>query len=746
MRKRVTFAATLLTISCLTDALSPFTRTRAQTQPQQPQTQQTPAQATPTPKEDDDGDVVRITTNLVQFDAIITDKKGKQVTDLNPEEFEVTVNGRRQTITNFSYVAAEAGAGVAAGATPAPRAGDKSAPYFPPARVKPTDVRRTIALVVDDLGTSFEDIAHVRQALKKFVEEQMQPGDLVAIMRTSAGMGALQQFTSDKNILRRAIERVRWNPMGRGGLSAFAPIEPPTPVDKAMEKLAVARGRGTNDSEDRNASQILDDFREQVFSVGTLGSLNFVVRGMQELPGRKSIVMFSGGFELINLQERSVNTRLLDSLRRLVDLANRASVTIYTVDARGLVNVELTAADNISGRTPQQVFDQLSARRSEFFNSQDGLNYLAAETGGLFMHNTNDLSGAVGRVLDDLKGYYLIGFRPDDSIFDTVRGHRHFNNLGVKVKRAGLRVRSRSGFIGVPDSEAKPSPASRTEQLVGALSSPFASGDVPLRLTSLLGGSRANGAHVTSLMHIDMSNVKFTEEADGWRKAVLDLIALTFGEQGNVIDSVNRTETLRVRGEAYEMVRRNGLVLQMQVPVKKPGAYQLRMAVRDASTEKLGSASQFIEVPDLKKNRLVLSGMVLQSSEITEANNAPANEGAKRKEVDPMGHSAVRRFRKGQQVDYFFNIYNAEVDKTTGKPSLQTQLRLFRDREQIYEGPPTEFKLGAQADMKNLMAVTRMRLNALQPGEYILQVTVTDALAPEKRRAVTQWTDFEVVQ
>src|ERR1700755_392868 len=199
MRNRVAFAATFLTLSLLTSASVRATRTHAQSQTQtQTQTTQTQAaQPTPTPAQDesDDSDVVRITPNLVQFDAVVTDKKGQPVTDLQPEEFEITVNGKRQTITNFSYVVAQPGS-VATSAQPATRARDKPAPYVPPARMKPGDVRRTVALVVDDLGTSFDSMNYVRKALKKFVDEQMQPGDLVATIRTSAGMGALQQFTS----------------------------------------------------------------------------------------------------------------------------------------------------------------------------------------------------------------------------------------------------------------------------------------------------------------------------------------------------------------------------------------------------------------------------------------------------------------------------------------------------------------------------------------------------------------------
>jgi VWFA-related protein len=747
MKKRLSLALALLLAQLNALAQSP-----TQKPPQPPAQSQTEAQqqsrpqASPSPQSDaDEGDVVRITTNLVQFDAVVTDKKGRQVTDLRPEEFEVTVGGRRQTVTNVSYVVAQPDAGAAT--TTAARANDKSAPYVPPARVSPGDVRRTIALVVDDLGASFESTAAIRQGLKKFVEEQMQPGDLVAVMRTSAGMGALQQFTSDKNMLRRAIERVRWYPMGRSGVGSFAPIEAviPSASDTARGEVKGRNGEG-DDAGGRDPAEEFDEFRGETFSVGTLGALSFIVRGMEQLPGRKSVVMFSDGFEILDRKDSDDTTRVLASLRRLVDQANRASVVIYTVDARGLPVLGLTAEDSTGGRSPQEVLDEVNKRGANYFDTQDGLNYLAAETGGLFLHNNNDLGGLVRRALDDQKGYYLIGFRPDESVFETAGGHARFNDLGVKVKRPGLRARHRSGFIGVPDSEAKPARATRLQQLVGALSSPFSSGDVPLRLTSLFGGSREGGAVVSSIMHIDMGGFKFTDEPDGWRKAVLDVVALTFGEQGNVVDEINRTETVRVRAEAYDIVRRNGLVYQMQVPVKKPGAYQLRVAVRDAANERLGSASQFIEVPDLKKDRLALSGIVLQSSEMTAAQSAQAGADGPRKEPDPQGTSAVRRFRAGERVDYFFNIYNAQTEKATGRPRVQTQTRLFRDQEQIYAGPLTEFDLSNQTDMKMLHAATRIRLDALEAGEYVLQVVVTDALAPAKRRTASQWMDFEVVK
>ncbi|MBC7931535.1 MAG: hypothetical protein H7Z38_13310, partial [Rubrivivax sp.] len=418
--------------------------------------------------------------------------------------------------------------------------------------------------------------------------------------------------------------------------------------------------------------------------------------------------------------------------------------SLLHIDARGLPVLGLTAADNTSGRSAQQVMEQMSQRSEKLFDTQTGLQYLAAGTGGFLVKNTNDLAGGVQRVLDDQKGYYLIGFRPEENVFELDKGRRRFNTLEVKVKRAGLSARYRSGFLGITDAEAKPVRRTRVEQLVGALSSPFTSGDVRLRLTSVFSGDTANGAIVSSLMHIDMSNVKFVEEADGWRKAVIDVIALTFGEEGQVIDEINRTETVRARSDAFDALRKDGLVYTMRVPVKKSGAYQLRVAVRDASTEKLGAASQFIEVPNLKKGRLALSGIIMQDAEYT---SAPAAVGERKgAEPDASGSPAVRRFRVGGSADYFLNIYNARADGA-GRPQLQTQMRLFRDGQQVYAGKETPFDPGTQTDMKTLQSGTRLRINpGLTPGEYVLQVVVTDALAPDKHRTATQWIDFEVVK
>jgi VWFA-related protein len=715
---------------------------------------QTPS-SRPTASQQDksaEDEVVRITTNLVQVDVTVLDKKGRAVTDLRPEEIEILEDNRSQKITNFSYVPLDNTASSQPNVAPV----DKNAPPVPPVRLRPEQVRRTIALVVDDLSLSFESAYYARQALKKFVDQQMQPGDLVAIVRTAGGMGALQQFTSDKRQLYSAIERVRFNMLGRNSVNPFGPIE----RDPFAQGESSTDKAGDAASAIRNANDDLNEFREELFAVGTLGALNYIVRGLRELPGRKSVMLISDGFKIFSSRDNDYkrNERILESLRRLTDLANRSSVVIYAIDARGLQTLGLTAEDDVSDKSLDEIESSLSDRRNDFFESQSGLIYLAQQTGGFAVRNSNDLSNGIKRVLDDQQGYYLIGYRPDESTFDPATGRRRFHKLKVKIKRPGLSARTRTGFFGITDEQAVPVRRTREDQMVGAITSPFNSSGVGLRLTSLFGNDPKAGSFVRSIMHINARDLTFADEPDGWHKATFDVLALTFGDNGVVIDQMGRTQTLRVRGETYERVLKNGFVYYMTVPIKKAGAYQLRAALRDTATEHVGAASQFIEVPDIKKNRLTISGVVLsgydaaalqQSADAASQSEATAGDAARKTEdvastVDPQSSPAIRRFHSRMFMQFGYVIYNAKLSPA---PQLTTQMRLFRDGQLVFTGKVMPLDTSKQADLKRITAGGLLRLGTdMTPGEYVLQVIVTDTLVKDKYRTATQWMDFEIVK
>ncbi|MCA1618751.1 MAG: VWA domain-containing protein [Acidobacteria bacterium] len=707
--------------------------------------QQQPAPPAPAAAEDtDDDDVVRVTSNLIQFDAVVLDKQGRLVTDLRPEDFEVTVGGRRQEVTHLSFVSNETGTVTQLSAAPR----DKGAPPAPPARLTAAQVRRTIALVVDDLGTSFESLIHVRRALRKFVDEQMRPGDLVAVIQTGRGTGALQQFTGDKQLLYRAIERVQWNPLSRLGVSAIEAINE-SPMEQFKGDLPSAKKKEEEEKEGIVGEPGVEQLREEVFTIGTLGALNFVIRGMKGLPGRKSIIHFGDGLPIFDRTDLVKSNRLREKVRQLAELANRASIVINTMDTRGLPYTGVTAADHIEpGRDDNKIAGIMAGRTASYADSQEGLRFLAEETGGVFVHDNNDLGGGVEHIVGARKGYYLIAFRPDETVFERVRGGARFNSIEVKVKRAGLRVRTRAGFYGITDQEAAAAPKSRTQQILSALASPLSAGDLPLRMTSLFSSTAAKQATVDSLVHIDVSRLKFTDEPDGWKKAVIDVVALTFGEDERIIDEVNRTETLRARAETYEDILKNGVVYLMKVPVNKPGAYQLRVVVRDTATARIGSASQFIEVPDITKDRLALSGIfVTAAAPAALKASAAAAAAATSGEADPLRNATLRRFRHGSQVDFSYHIYNARAGGGTGAPRLRTQVRLFRDGRVVFEGPAQAYAPARTANVSRLPGGGRLQLGgSLQPGEYSLQVVVTDELASGKSRTAAQWIDFEIVK
>lgn len=717
------------------------------------------------------GDVVRVDTNLVQIDVVVTDKAGKQVTDLRPEDFEVSEDGKKRQVTHFSYIAT--GKPTASQPDAAnPEESKKTEEPVRPAQLKREQVRRTVALVIDDLGLSFESFDFARRALAKFVDEQMQPNDLVAVLRTSAGVGVLQQFSSDKRQLHAAIERVRWNPVGRGGLNPGG----------TMNEQSI-------NADIRDNIQFIEEMEESragQYSVGTIGTVSAIVRGMSEMPGRKSIVLISEAFRLFSAQGR--NVQLVQELRRLTDEANANSVAIYTVDASGLQTYTFQASDKVAGYSyvidPQTLAasggpatgggaggvrvngpprtlpraDTLSAQAeqdsgaafrrlaalSAMREQQAGenytvLSYLAERTGGLFERNRNDLGSSIERIMQDQQGYYLIGYRPDESSI-APNGSRRLHYLNVKVKRSGLKVRSRSSYFGVADEDGGRRTRTRAEQLKAALTSPFASGDVNIQLTSLFGDEpNGGGSYLRSLLHIDAKDLTFTQATDGTRTAELEMVAVAFGDNGQIVNQLSYPQTVHATTDAdYQRRLQDGLVYILNFPLKKGGPYQLRVAVRDATSERIGAAMQFLEAPDLTSNRLALSGIVLSSA--AEVDKATAAE------QDIRSGPAVRQLRPGMMLDYRFLIYNAQASGTDTNSPVQMQMRLLREGKPVFTGKVVSLDVNKETNPKRVSTGGRIRLGPeLTPGNYVLHVVVKNTTDPKKPRIASQWMDFEIV-
>jgi VWFA-related protein len=652
---------------------------------------------------------LRVFVNLVQVDAVVTDRRGHPVRDLTNDDFELFEDGQPRKITHFSFV--HVGNGTAAApalASPRPRSA-------PPASVAREDVHRTIALVVDDLQMSFASIHHAREAIKKFIDEQIGPGDLVAIVPTSGGMGALQQFTTDRRLLGAAAGRIRFALNGANAAGAVGALGHDVSDDVADGMAAVMKRR---------------------FAVGTLSTLRSVTAGMRDMPGRKSLVLFSDGFAMFPKPRREPPVDVTE-VRRVANNANQSAVVIYGVDARGLVYPGLQAQDDTSYPDTEQVMELLHDRTVKIHDSREGLEFLAYETGGLSRFDDNDLNGALNRMLEDQAGYYLLGFSANDEDAARIEKEGKYHRLQVRVKRPGLVVRYRKGYLG---SAASPQIDARTPQqrLLAALASPFAGTGVHLRFTPTFALDEHGQTVVRALLHIAGGDLAFGPPGpEGWRTATLHIVALTEGEDAKAGANTERAYNVRLKDASLAKLEANGLVYAFEHPLKKPGPYQMRVAVLDVGSGRVGSASQFIEVPDLRAGMAVLSGITMSEGDWC---SGPRSE-MEAQERDTS--SAVRVFRRGHPFSFGATVYNALIDADSGQPVLDLQACLLRGEDRVWEGHRFPLALPKDVDPKRIPGGTVLTLGEkTAPGEYVIELRAVDRASG--RVVASQSIDFEL--
>jgi VWFA-related protein len=595
----------------------------------------------------------------------------------------------------------------------------------PPVPLVREATRRTLALVVDDLGISWQNMPRVKEALRKFVDEQMGPGDAAAILRTGSSAGVLGRITNDKRLLHAAIERVRWSALSRGGIDTIA----------SFNEDENRQDPGNDDKQKRIRVQTTRDFeraRAASYTLGTLGSLAYLIEKLGDMPGRKSVVLFSDGITLFNAPEDDkLGNPIASRLRNLTDLASRAGVVFYTIDTRGLQFLGPRASDNVRGMRGGDLGRKLEQRNREFHEQQDGMAFLARETGGLFYTDTNDLPGATRQAIEDQSGYYLLGYSPDEGTFATLGGRAKYYRLKLRMTRSDLRVRTRAGFVGIADKPQRQLPDTPQRQLLTALTSPFHSGGIGLRLTPLFCNVAGKGSYMHTWLHIDGRDLTFQEDGEEWRKAVLDVALATFGEGSAATAPSAQTFEIRLPTGQLDAAVKQGFLLELMHAVAKPGAYQVRAAVRDATSKKVGSAGQFLEIPDVSGDRLGLSGIEMRSVE----------KGG----VEPAGPArgpAVRRFAPGDPITYSFVVYNAKVSPSA---TTEIQAHVFRDGQIVWTGEPHSLEAGAVGDRREYTVARDLRFGAgTSEGVYMLRVAARNRSGRKTTAAAVQWMDFEL--
>ena len=698
----------------------------------------------------------RVGVDVVRIDAVVTDRDGNVVSDLTAGDFELRQDGEVQRLDFVQFVSIDP---PAPASRPAPlRSTSRSAalsltaPPVVSGTIAPERVQRTIVVVVDDLGIAFENMEATRKALRRFIDEEVQEGDLVAITRTGAEWGALQQLTTDRRVLHAAVDQVRWTALSRREVTAFTPVNDWLPSSTLLpEAASVASPAGQVtpagtlagsasstpaaiqtgwENADPLDMQAVDDLRKSMSSSATLNALEFTIEGIRDVPGRKAVLLISEGFHFMEEDAFQPAQRVADRLQQLTDTALRNGTVIYALDPRGLVTAGLSAMDNLNTGSSATAVTHGRKRMGELLATQDAMAFLAEETGGLAILNTNDLPGGLRRISSDLRGYYILGYTPPAGTFAEPGKTARFRKVSVRAKRPGLKVRTRRGFIGVVDAPADPSALSPDERLRLAAVSPFRESDIPLRVTALQKYAPGDGLFVRALLHVDPRALTFEKGVDGRLQATAEAIGLVFDESGALANGSTGQFTVTLADDVEAPVDA-GTVHSLTVPLKRAGGYQLRFAVRDVRSGAVGSAGQFLEVPPADKGQLALSSLLV-GPEIDGAGVSDEADGAT---VASAANPVQRVFTPGTRLAYTCEIYNAPGP-------VETQITVWRDGRRIFTAPPSTLTVSKGSPVVTAAGGIRLE-ETIAPGDYVLQITAVSKKG-SKPVAASQWTDFVV--
>jgi hypothetical protein len=289
-------------------------------------------------------------------------------------------------------------------------------------------------------------------------------------------------------------------------------------------------------------------------------------------------------------------------------------------------------------------------------------------------------------------------------------------------------VRSRLGFLG--DTLPAPSvrPPLQATLLEQALNSPFAAAGIRVGLTALVSNSVADGSFVEAQVHFDVRDLTVTHQLNGLHRVSADIAMASIPVNGPPVSSSGRGYTVSLKDDEYQWALRNGLSYSMKLPAPAPGLYHVRVAMGDGPADRFGSATRFVEVPDIARGRFAISGIQLHREPEAALNETPVE----------------LTFRSGATIRYDYTLFNSTVGADK-RCQVEVQARIFAGGRAIYNGKPATVTFDADADPKRRGVAGQVTLDAqAAPGEYVMLVTVTDKLAAREPRSATQFAEFRV--
>ena len=707
-------------------------------------------------------DVIRVRSNEVRLDIVVKDKKGRPVKDLSADDFEVLEDGITQKIASFRFVSRPT---LREGnETPAPAernvGSQPTAAGDPPNRTTPG----IIALVFDRLSPEARALA--KKAGIAYVREGMANGDFTGVFRIDLSLNTVQPFTDNSELVQAAIDNAIDTVGSTYASSAqrtrdladrSSVLDRQIDSSSAAAASAGASGDGGGAAAAGQAagqaaaaqklvemeSSILQQFEalerdQQGFA--TVNGLLAVINPMRNLPGRKTIIFFSEGIAL----PTSVQTKF----PAVISAANRANVSIYTIDAAGLRTESGTveSARELNSIVAQRLGQQgrgsdrgssgpymKSLERNEEllrFDPRSGLGQLADQTGGFLIHDTNDLTNGVRRINDDMHGYYMVTYVPKNEDYNG-----KFRQINVKLTKPSLDVQTRKGYYAVESVGQLPVLDYEAPAIAAARSADPNSRTVPFIGSALTFPATDRPGLSLILAEAPLSAFSFTSNDNKSYNANFSFVALIRNQANEIVQKLSQHYPLNGPLEKLAAAKK-GEVLFYRETQLAPGKYTVEIIAYDGSSEKVSLKKTALEIPTIDETKPRLSSVaVLKRAERLTPEEQKRDQPFRFGELlvyPNLGEPIVKS--AAQQLAFFFTAWPAKA--STGP--LQLNVEILQNRRSLVKTPA---QLPAPDELGQVKYASSFPLDKFQPGTYELKVTIGDG-----KNTVSRSTSFTVAQ
>jgi VWFA-related protein len=682
----------------------------------------------------------RVEATGVTVDVVVRDRRGRPVTNLTQADFEMTEDGVPQQITSFEVVG-QPPSTASPGVTPSPAVADRAGTAAP---ARPREEPTLLALVFDRLGPEARDLA--RKAALVYVNEAHDRNQGVAVFLLDLKLNTIQPFTNDAAALRAAIEQAMLRATSRA-IGASSPsaeraiaeanrnagimLEPNRVVPPEQPGQSTPALQGPSDPASAALAAMIqkmeegfDQLEREQQGWTTTNGLLAIVNSLGDVRGRKTIVLLSEGI--------SIPDNVMHRYQAVIDAANRANVSIYSLDAAGLrvrsdrsvasaeLETQRQRREGEGGGILSKTFDRTQdAVRS---TPESGLGRLANETGGRFLQDTNDVAASMRQVAEDARFHYLLGYSPVNQRFDG-----RFRRINVKVKRSDLQVRARPGYHAVPPVRSVVPVMTYEAPAMAALEGSTLPNAFPVRIAALIFPERQRPGLAPIVLEVGTEHLTFQQQP-GTKLYTSDFTVLArFKDaRGEVVRKVSQQYSVRGPMTQIEQARR-GTVIFYKAPELPPGVYTLEAIVHDALSGKASARVSTVEIPKPDENALLVSSLMIvrRSEKVPEKDRDPQN---------PFYHGDLLLYpslgeplRRSIQKELSFLV---TIIPAGSAPQATMSLRL--KGQSIGEASAELPKPDATG---RIQWVGRLPLEKFPAGEYELKVTIKDVKTQESRSA-----------